>query len=66
MAKLYQTEAGVDETPRFRFSKWWNGFEKAVSPLSPDSFRNEHIDEHAVWMTALLADMGKNGKLGSI
>jgi len=61
MAKFYQTEAGVDETPRFRFSNWWNGFEKMASPLFSDSTRNEHIDEHSVWMTALLADMDKKG-----
>jgi len=66
MAKFYQFTAGVDETPRFKFSNWWNGFEKAVSPLSPDTVMAEHINEHDVWLTALLADMDKNGKAGAV
>jgi hypothetical protein len=66
MAKFYKAVQGVDDIPRFKFSNWWNGFEKAVWPQSstPET-RYEHMDEHTVWLTALLADTDKGNKAGA-
>jgi len=66
MAKSYKTVPGADDVPRFKFSNWWNGFEKAVWPHSTNlENAHEYIDEHAVWLTALLADMDKGSKAGA-
>jgi len=66
MAKFYKTIPGADDLPRFKFSNWWNGFENAALSFGSSSTKSgqERIDEHAVWLTALLADIDKSNKAG--